>query len=89
MPQELVGGRTIRLAHEHELRSLFPECETGAMPQFGPLYGQPVYVDVALAGEHEIVFDAGTHTEAIRMRWADFAASVRPIVGRFAEPYRE
>lgn len=87
--RDLVGGRTIRLAHEHELRSLFPECETGSMPPFGPLYGQPVYVDVALAGEHEIVFDAGTHTEAIRMRWADFAASVRPIVGRFAEPYRE
>jgi Ala-tRNA(Pro) deacylase len=45
-----------------------------------------VFVDVALAAEPEIVFNAGTHTEAIRIRWADFAATVRPIVGTFAEP---
>ena len=80
------GGSEIRLAQEEELRRLFPECEPGAMPPFGPLYGQPVFADVALAAEPEIVFNAGTHTEAIRMRWADFAASVRPIVGKFAEP---
>jgi len=55
------------------------------MPPFGPLYGQSVFVDVALAGESDIVFNAGTHTEAIRMRWPDFAAAVRPIVGRFAD----
>jgi Ala-tRNA(Pro) deacylase len=56
------------------------------MPPFGPLYRQSVFADVALASEPEIVFNAGTHTEAIRMRWADFSASVRPIVGKFAEP---
>ena len=83
---ELVGGREIRLAREDELRRLFPECAAGAMPPFGPLYGQSVFADVALAAEPEIVFNGGTHTEAIRMRWADFAASVRPIVGRFAWP---
>jgi len=68
------------------MRRLFPGCEPGAMPPFGPLYGQSVFADVALASEPEIVFNAGTHTEAIAMRWADFANSVRPIVGRFAEP---
>ena len=52
----------------------------------GPLYGQSVFADVALASEPDIAFNAGTHTEAIAMRWADFAKSVRPIVGRFAEP---
>jgi Ala-tRNA(Pro) deacylase len=83
---ELAGGDKIRLAREEELRELFPECEPGAMPPFGPLYRQSVFADVALAAEPEIVFNAGTHTEAIRMRWADFAASVRPIVGKFAEP---
>ena len=81
---QLARGEVIRLAHEHELRDLFPDCEAGAMPPFGPLYGQEVYVDVSLAGESEITFIAGTHTEAIRMLWADFVASVRPIVGRFA-----
>ena len=82
----LAGGYDIRLAREDELTPLFPACEPGAMPPFGPLYGQSVFVDTALAAEPEIVFNAGTHTEAIRMRWADFAASVRPIVGKFAEP---
>lgn len=81
---ELTGGSVIRLAREEELRALFPDCEAGAMPPFGPLYGQRVFVDVALASEPAIVFNAGTHTQAIRMRWADFAASTKPIVGRFA-----
>jgi Ala-tRNA(Pro) deacylase len=53
---------------------------------FGPLYGQTVFVDVTLASEQEIAFNAGTHTDAIPMRWRDFAKSVRPIVGKFAEP---
>ena len=81
---DLAGGSEIRLAEEHELRRLFPELEPGATPPLGPLYRQAVFVDVALASEPEIVFNSGTHTEAIAMRWADFARSVRPIVGRFA-----
>lgn len=82
---DLVGGNEIRLAEEFELPSLFPECERGAMPPLGPLYGQRVYVDVALAAEDEIIFNGGTHTEAIAMRWADFAKTIRPVVGNFAE----
>jgi Ala-tRNA(Pro) deacylase len=81
---ELVGGSEIRLAREEELERLFPDCEPGAMPPFGPLYGQLVFADLSLANEPDIVFNGGSHTEAIRMRWADYAASVRPIVGRFA-----
>jgi Ala-tRNA(Pro) deacylase len=83
--RKIVGGSEIRLAREDDLRRLFPDCEAGAMPPFGPLYGQQVFVDLALTEELEIVFNAGTHTEAIRMRWSDFAISVRPMVGRFAE----
>jgi Ala-tRNA(Pro) deacylase len=84
----LAGASSIRLAREDELAGLFPDCETGAMPPFGPLYGQRVFVDVALAAEPDIVFNAGSHTEAIRMRYADFAAATKPIVGRFAEQPR-
>jgi Ala-tRNA(Pro) deacylase len=83
---ELTGGSEIRLAQEDELQRLFPECDPGAMPPLGPLYRQAVFVDVTLALEPEIVFNAGTHTDAIAMRWTDFAKSVRPIVGEFAEP---
>jgi len=83
---ELAGGTTIRLAQQDELRRLYPGCDPGAMPPFGSLYGQPVFVDAAIASEPEIVFNGGTHTEAIAMRWADFASAAAPVVGHFAEP---
>lgn len=76
---------SIRLAGEEELRWLYPDCERGAMPPFGPLYRQTVYADEALADDDEIVFNAGTHGDAIRMHYEDFAAIAHPIVGRFAK----
>jgi Ala-tRNA(Pro) deacylase len=82
---QLAGGSQIRLAEEQELRDLFDGCEAGAIPPFGALFDQQVFADVRLAAEAEIVFCAGTHTDAIAMRWADFARTVRPIVGLFAE----
>jgi Ala-tRNA(Pro) deacylase len=82
---DLAGGNAIRLADEEELRGLFPDCELGAMPPFGPLYGQTVYVDAVLALEPRVVFNAGTHRDALAMRWNDFVRMVNPIVGRFAE----
>ena len=81
----LARGQTIRLADETELPWIFPDCEPGAMPPLGPLYGLEVFVDIAMASADEIVCSAGTHTEAIAMGWPHFAASVRPIVGSFAE----
>jgi Ala-tRNA(Pro) deacylase len=55
------------------------------MPPFGPLYGQTVFVDAALAAEPQLAFNAGTHRDAIAMRWTDFVKMVNPIVGKFAE----
>jgi Ala-tRNA(Pro) deacylase len=81
---DLAGARIIRLAGEHELRWLYPDCEAGAMPPLGPLYHQPVFVDRTLTAEYRIAFNAGTHADAVAMRYADFAAITRPIVGRFA-----
>jgi Ala-tRNA(Pro) deacylase len=83
---DLAGGKAIRLADEADLRRLFPDCEIGTMPPFGPLYGQTVFVDAALAAEPEISFNAGTHRDAISMRWNDFVKMVNPVVGKFAEP---
>jgi Ala-tRNA(Pro) deacylase len=81
----LTGASSIRFALEEESCLLVPDCESGAIPPFGPLYGQPVFVDTALAAELEVAFNAGTYREAIRMRYADLAAATRPTVGRFAE----
>jgi Ala-tRNA(Pro) deacylase len=74
---------SVRLATENEITGLFPDCELGAMPPFGNLYGLPVYVDQSLTEDAEIVFQAGTHSEAIRMRYWDFAALVFPVVAEF------
>lgn len=82
----LAGARKLRLAEERELAPLYPECEPGAMPPLGPLYEQPVFVERSLTDDPEIVFDAGTHTDAIRMRYADFAEIVEPTVGEFGRP---
>lgn len=73
----------VRLATEDEIKGLFPDCELGAMPPFGTLYGIPVYVDQSLTEDDEIVFQAGNHSEAIRMRYMDFAALVFPVVEEF------
>jgi Ala-tRNA(Pro) deacylase len=73
----------VRLATEDEIRGLFPDCELGAMPPFGNLYGLDVYVDQSLMEDEEIVFQAGTHSEAIRMRYWDFAGLVFPVVAEF------
>jgi Ala-tRNA(Pro) deacylase len=80
----LAGAGTLRLAREDELGWLYPECERGAMPPLGPLYKQRVFVDQTLSVERRIVFEGGTHVDAIAMRYADFAAITKPIVGRFS-----
>jgi Ala-tRNA(Pro) deacylase len=73
----------VRLATEDEIASLFPDCELGSMPPFGNLYRLSVYVDQSLTEDEEIVFQAGTHLNAIRMRYWDFAALVFPVVEKF------
>jgi Ala-tRNA(Pro) deacylase len=82
----LAGASTIRLAREDELDWLFPDCERGAMPPLGPLYRQSVFVEEALADEDRIVFNGGTHGDAVVMRYEDFVALTHPIVGRFGQP---
>ncbi len=74
----------LRLAREDEIATLYPDFEVGAMPPFGAVYGHRVFVDRCLVGEPEMVFNAGTHTEAICMHYGDFAALAKPVVGAFA-----
>jgi Ala-tRNA(Pro) deacylase len=79
----IVGATALRLANEVELAPLYPECELGAMPPLGPLYGQRVFVDQSLMDDTEILFNAGTHTDAVRMKLDDFTRLVHPVVGAF------
>jgi Ala-tRNA(Pro) deacylase len=73
----------VRLAQESEFRDLFPGCDVGAMPPFGNLYGLPVYADRALEKDEEIVFNAGTHTLTVKLRWRDYATLVNPVMADF------
>jgi len=78
------GGNRIALASETDFRDKFPECELGAMPPFGQLFGMRVFVDQNLAKDKEIAFNAGTHNELIRLSYEDFAKLVHPKVADFA-----
>src|SRR6266699_3458105 len=73
-------GNAVSLGKEQEFKSLFPDCAIGAMPPFGNLYGLPTYVDEHLAGQDYIVFEAGTHTDAIKMSYRDYEKIVKPEV---------
>ena len=73
-----LAGVPVELAEESEFRSAFPDCEVGAMPPFGHLYGLPVYLDARLADEPEIAFNAGTHTDVVRMPYAEFERLSQP-----------
>jgi Ala-tRNA(Pro) deacylase len=73
-------GAKVELAREEEFADLFMDCEVGAEPPFGNLYGVPVFVDESLRKDPEIVFNAGRHDEAMRMRYADFERLVHPAV---------
>ena len=78
------GAKSIGLATESEFKSLFPDCEIGAMPPFGNLYGMSVFADASLTKDDEIAFNAGSHIELIRMAYKDFERLVQPAVAEFS-----
>ena len=83
--EDIVGSGKLRLAEESDFSDLFPNCEPGAMPPLGNLYGQRVFVDDRLAEDEQIVFNAGDHREAVRLHYSDFERMVHPVVGHFGE----
>jgi Ala-tRNA(Pro) deacylase len=79
-----LGVEEARLAEEEEFADTFLDCEVGAMPPFGNLYGVPVYVEKTLAQDETIVFRSGTHTETMSVSYSDFERLVEPTVAHFA-----
>ena len=77
---ESLGVKKVKLATEREFKDIFDECETGAMPPFGNLYGMDVYFAESLIDDEEIAFNAGNHTELIRIGIDDFDRLVHPKV---------
>ena len=81
---EVLGARNVALADEYEMCRLFPDCEPGAEPPFGNLYDIEVVVERELAMQENIVFQAGTHREALQMKYADYHRLTNPKIADFA-----
>ena len=79
---EKLTGRPAALESEQDFKGLFPECAVGAMPPLGNLFGLQTYVDESLAQQDYIVFEAGTHTDAIKLNYRDYERIVRPQVAK-------
>jgi Ala-tRNA(Pro) deacylase len=82
--REILGVERASFAPEEEFKALFPDCEIGAMPPFGNLYGLPVFVTPGMAESDDIVFNAGSHTELMRMAYRDFVRLVKPQLLSFS-----
>jgi len=82
--KDATGASSAELADEQEFRDMFPGCDLGAMPPFGNLYDIDVFVSNSLTEDDEIAFNAGSHTELIRLAYKDFENLVDPTVGKFS-----
>ncbi len=82
--KEAAGAKTVQLAAEDEFKYRFPGCAVGAMPPFGNLFGMEVFVADILREDEEIAFNAGTHSELIRLPYRDFERLVKPKAGKIS-----
>ena len=82
--KKAAGAANVELANEQEFKDMFPESELGAMPPFGNLYGMEVFVDEILSQDEEIAFNAGSHTELIKLAYRDFERLVKPKAAKFS-----
>lgn len=83
--KKATGAKSLTIASEEEFKNAFPECEIGAMPPFGNLYNMETFVEHSLSENKEIVFNAGTHTELIKISYQDFVSLVKPKVLSFVK----
>ncbi len=81
---KLMNAKEVTPAEESEFAHLFPDCEVGAMPPFGNLYDLPLWLDERLTKCEHVVFNAGTHTDTVKMSFSDYERLASPTVGSFA-----
>ena len=82
--RKLSHTNVARLATEDEFREMFSDCELGAMPPFGSLYGTRVFVDEMVTEVDDLCFNAGTHEQILRMEYLDYLKLEQPVIGAFA-----
>jgi Ala-tRNA(Pro) deacylase len=74
------------IANEDEVCRIFSDCEVGAVPPFGGIYGIQTVVESRLAANGEILVGGNWRHEGIRLRLRDYMSIERPISARFAVP---
>jgi Ala-tRNA(Pro) deacylase len=83
--KELLGAARVRLASEAEMSTIFTDCETGAIPPLRHWKDVAVLVDASMPSHGDLVFQAGTHEDVIRLNCQDWLRLVRPLVASFTE----
>ena len=73
----------VQLADENALQEIFRDCELGAAPPIGRLYGLPTLMDESLVADDRVTFQAGTHEDAVTMTLADYRRIAQPEVAYF------
>lgn len=81
--KDILGASDVHLAEESEIAALFPDCEVGAEPPFGEAYGLKIYADKILEENEEIAFNAGTHTDMLRIKYRDYVRLAQPVIANF------
>lgn len=83
--KNLIGAKDVRIAPEETLRGLFPDCDLGAMPPLGKLYGMKVVVSESLAQSKELIFNACTHTDCLKMKFSDYQKITDPQIAAISD----
>lgn len=77
--------KSLKIASEKDIEKAIPDYEVGAMPPFGNLFGLNTLVDKTLKEDVEIVFNAGSHTDMVKMKYSDFEKLAKPKVAIFGK----
>jgi Ala-tRNA(Pro) deacylase len=77
---DVLGHNVVRLAAEDEFEKVFEDCEGGAEPPFGNLYGVPVFLDEKLRARDHLVCRAGSHTKTLTLATEDYVRLVKPEI---------
>jgi Ala-tRNA(Pro) deacylase len=85
--RDIVGSRNIELATENEFKYRFPDCDLGAIPPFGNLWNMEVFISERLSLNDDIIFNAGSRIELIRMKYDDYEKLVTPKIMSYMLSY--
>ncbi len=82
--RDYLGTDDVQMATEEQTRAIFSDCEEGAEPPFGKLYGVRTLMDRSLERDDHIIFQAGSHDKAVRMKMEEYLALAEPEIVDFA-----